>query len=117
MAEGSHLMESVRQFYAEKRGSLPTTKEAAHYFVDELEELTEIQEAGWSIENVGHFAKEAADVVFTLAGLCAARGIDLDEAFRLVCESNMTKQYTPEGKVQKGPGYREPDMSSALTWN
>ena len=52
--------------------------------------------------------------MFTLYGVAITVGVDLDEAFRLVAESNMTKQKTPEGKVIKGPDYIEPNMESAL---
>ena len=101
------MMEPVRNFYKEKRGSLPDVWEAWKYFEDEVVELDEAIDSN-------HVAKEAADVLFTLVGYCLTMGIDLDKAFQLVCESNMTKEFTPEGKIQKGSNYVEPDMSSAI---
>lgn len=66
-------------------------------------------------------AKELADAVIALYGTALTVGIDLDEAVRLVHASNMSKLAADgkpivrdDGKVMKGPNYREPDMSSAL---
>lgn len=66
-------------------------------------------------------AKELADAVIALHGTAITMGIDLDEAVRLVHASNMSKRgadgspiIRADGKVMKGPNYREPDMSSAL---
>lgn len=101
-------MESVRRFYAEKAGRVPRIGEAADYLVEEWREFKDSEDGS------EHQAKELADLVFTLAGYALAVGIDLDVAFRLVAESNMTKEPTPTGKVRKGAAYVEPDLSAAL---
>lgn len=107
----------VRAFYMEKRGSLPTFEAAADV---DFEEATEVEDAVAAFvlsehpDLVGHLAKELADRMFTGYGLALSLGIDLDKAFDLVCQSNMTKEPTPEGKVKKGAGYVEPDMREAL---
>ena len=103
------LMDAVRAFYAEKTSvKVPPFHEAQLYV---SEEWSEFLEAAPGSE---HEAKELADLVFTLAGYALAVGIDLDVAFRLVCESNMTKERTLSGKVQKGADYVEPDMREAM---
>jgi len=118
----------VAEFYREKRGSVPSLEEAADYLEEEYWEVDK-ELFKWEgdinvsrqwvprlVEEVdrAHLAKELADVLFTAYGVAIAAGIDLDKAFELVCISNMTKERTPEGKVQKGEAYQEPDMSEAL---
>lgn len=68
-----------------------------------------------------HTAKELADAVIALYGTAVTTGIDLDMAVRLVHRSNMSKVdadgkpiIREDGKVMKGPNYREPDMTAAL---
>jgi NTP pyrophosphatase (non-canonical NTP hydrolase) len=117
---GSNYQQAVEEFYRQKRGSNPDLREALAYLDEEASEFYATVEDDIfrviSIEDVDrkHFAKEAADLMFTLYGVAITVGVDLDEAFRLVAESNMTKQKTPEGKVIKGPDYIEPNMESAL---
>ena len=117
--------QAVEEFYREKRGSAPSIPEALQYLEEEIIELAHelycydcdeflSEEGEQDDESV---AKELADVMFTLYGVAIAADIDLDKAFRLVVESNMRKQKTPDGKVhkvQKGESYIEPDMSGAL---
>ena len=57
--------------------------------------------------------KELADLVFVCYQFAAAYQLDLDEALRLVFESNMSKLdeqgnviYRADGKVLKGPNYQ-----------
>lgn len=66
-------------------------------------------------------AKELADLLVVTYGTADVLGIDLDAAFRRVHESNMSKLgpdgsviRRDDGKVLKGPYYREPDMSEAV---
>ena len=61
-----------------------------------------------------HLAKELADVVFTLYGLAIKAGIDLDEALGIVCDDNLKKIRTEDGKVSKREGYVAPSMNGAL---
>lgn len=65
--------------------------------------------------------KEIADLQYVLDGLCVALGIDKDEAVRRVHESNMSKLgedgkpiLREDGKVLKGPNYKEPDMTDLV---
>ena len=66
-------------------------------------------------------AKELADLLYVIYGMASAFDIDIDEAFRRVHKSNMSKLgddgkpvYRADGKVMKGPNYRKPDMGG--TW-
>ena len=68
-----------------------------------------------------HFIKELADLLFVVYWLASALGIDLDEAFRQVWQSNMSKLgpdgkpvKRADGKVLKGPAYKEPDLSALV---
>lgn len=65
--------------------------------------------------------KELADLLYVTYGYAAAFGWDLNEAFRRVHASNMSKLgpdgkpiYRPDGKVMKGPNYRKPDLSDLV---
>lgn len=70
--------------------------------------------------NKKKLAKEIADLLYVTYGLAATYGIDIDTVFNLVHESNMSKLgedgkpiYRDDGKVLKGPNYKEPDLD---TW-
>ena len=56
--------------------------------------------------------KEACDVVWVTYGLLLAMGVNIDEAFGRVFDSNQSKlPFTyKNGKVQKGPNYQKPDL-------
>jgi len=71
--------------------------------------------------NFERITKEACDLIYVLVGMLEAFGINSDEAFRLVHESNMSKLgpdgepiYRDDGKVVKGPNYRPPDLSGVV---
>ena len=62
--------------------------------------------------------KELADVVFVCYQFAATYGLDLDEAMERIYQSNMSKLdeqgkpiYREDGKVLKGPNYKEPDLT------
>ena len=65
-----------------------------------------------------NFTKELTDVAYVTYWLAARVGIDLDAAFRLVHQSNMSKLgpdgkpvKREDGKVLKGPNYKAPDLT------
>jgi len=81
------------------------------------EEVMEIVEANTK-ENL---LKELADLQYVLSGFAVTFGLPLDEAFRRVHESNMSKLgedgkpiYREDGKVLKGPNYQPPDLSDLV---
>lgn len=61
--------------------------------------------------------KELADVQYVVSGMAVALGIPLEEVFRRVHESNMSKLVDgkplkrADGKFLKGPNYKKPDLS------
>jgi hypothetical protein len=68
-----------------------------------------------------HTLKELADLVFTCYQFAAAKGWNLDLALTRVFESNMSKLdidgkpiLREDGKVMKGPGYFEPQLSDLI---
>jgi predicted HAD superfamily Cof-like phosphohydrolase len=71
--------------------------------------------------NDTHTLKELADLVFTCYQFAAAQGWNLDLALTRVFESNMSKLdidgrpiLDERGKVMKGPGYLEPQLSDLI---
>ena len=61
--------------------------------------------------------KELADLLYVVYGFGVTYGWDLSKALELVHESNMSKLgpdgkpiYREDGKVLKGPNYKEPDL-------
>lgn len=66
-------------------------------------------------------AKELADILYVTYGTAAAFGIDIDAVFDIVHESNMSKLgedgkpiYREDGKVLKGPNYKEADLTGVV---
>lgn len=83
---------------------------------EELEELEDALYKGTAAET----AKELADLLYVVYGLCVANGMwpDIEEVFRRVHQSNMSKNgpdgkpiYNDQGKIMKGSDYKAPDFS------
>ena len=81
------------------------------------EEAKEVEEA----EEYAHLLKELADLVYVCYAMADVFDWDLDEAFRRVHESNMSKLdengkpiYREDGKVLKGPNYKAPDLGDLV---
>ncbi len=84
------------------------------------EEFLEVEEELLYKEQINKekLTKELADLLYVVYGTGATFGLPLDEAFSLVHESNMSKLAEDgsvlrreDGKVLKGPNYKEPDLS------
>jgi predicted HAD superfamily Cof-like phosphohydrolase len=80
------------------------------------EELDEFGEAVEKNDLVG-IADALTDLLYVVYGAGHAYGINLDKCFKEVHSSNMSKLgpdgkpiYREDGKVLKGPDYREPDL-------
>jgi len=80
------------------------------------EEWSEFHEA-YHMKDDCDQLKELADLVYVCYQFAASQEWDLDEAMRRVHESNMSKLdefgkpiYRPDGKVLKGPNYKEPHL-------
>lgn len=89
------------------------------------EEWNELNPEIWQSMQDGkltlNLAKEMADLVYVIYGLAITFGIDLDEAVKRVHESNMSKLgadgkpiVREDGKILKGPDYREPNMEGVF---
>jgi predicted HAD superfamily Cof-like phosphohydrolase len=85
------------------------------------EELDELQEA---IKNndLLEVADALTDILYVTYGAGHAFGIDLDNCFNEVHNSNMSKLgengepiYNESGKVMKGPNYFKPDLSKFVS--
>lgn len=67
-----------------------------------------------------HVIKELCDVLYVTYWLAARIGVDVNEAFRRVHASNMSKLVEGKpfkdasGKVLKGPHYRPPDLADIV---
>jgi predicted HAD superfamily Cof-like phosphohydrolase len=64
-----------------------------------------------------HILKEMADLLYVLYGTAVSYGWDLDEAFKRVHRSNMSKfpmTKNKDGKVVKGPNYIPPQLQDLV---
>ena len=84
---------------------------------EELEELKEAMENKDLLE----VADALTDILYVTYGAGHAFGIDLDQCFDEVQNSNMSKLgvdgkpiYNEDGKVMKGPKYFKPDLGKFL---
>lgn len=63
--------------------------------------------------------KELTDCQYVLSGFAATFSLELEEAFKRVHESNMTKflnepEYDADGKVKKGDDYQPPNLEDLV---
>ena len=84
------------------------------------EELEELKKA-ISDNDIVEVADALTDILYVTYGAGHAFGINLDECFNEVQDSNMSKLgkdkkpiYNEHGKVMKGPDYFKPDLSKFL---
>ena len=85
---------------------------------EELEELTE----AINNKDILEVADALTDILYVTYGAGHAFGIDLDQCFEEVQNSNMSKLdengkpiYNDSGKVMKGPNYFKPDLSKFVS--
>ena len=85
---------------------------------EELEELTEAM----NNKDLLEVADALTDILYVTYGAGHAFGIDLDQCFEEVQNSNMSKLdengkpiYNESGKVMKGPNYFKPDLSKFVS--
>ena len=84
------------------------------------EELEELKDACFNKDMV-EVADALADLLYVVYGAGHAFGIDLDDSFREVHVSNMSKLgedgkpiYREDGKVMKGPNFKPPALQEVL---
>ena len=85
------------------------------------EEVQELRD-GLAKKSMLEIADALTDILYVVYGAGHAFGIDLDDCFHEVHSSNMTKLgadgrplYREDGKVMKGPNYREPDLTKFIS--
>ena len=108
------LGQSGKFITAKSAKTLNEIEEEAKEFLEAADEVFADPENDKRREDL---LKELADLVFVCYQFAAAYQLDLDEALRLVFESNMSKLdeqgnviYRADGKVLKGPNYQPPDL-------
>ena len=82
------------------------------------EEFNELKQAVYSYDGTMEDVADAlCDILYVTYGMAHAFGIDIDECFREVHVSNMSKLgedgkpiYNEKGKVMKGPKYSAPNL-------
>ena len=74
-------------------------------------------------KDIKEVADALTDILYVTYGAGHAFGINLDECFKEVQSSNMSKLgidgkpiYNEKGKVMKGPKYFKPDLNKFLVW-
>lgn len=84
------------------------------------EEFGELREAIIN-DDIIEAADGLADILYVVYGAAAAFGIDIDDVFDEVHDSNMSKLgednkpiYNDQGKVMKGPHYFRPNIARVL---
>ena len=104
---------------------LKLIEEETEEFREAVETLFENTECGEGEDvlndNREDLAKELTDILYVCYWTAAKIGIDVNEAFRRVHASNMSKLgpdgkpvKREDGKVLKGPGYHAPDLSDIV---
>ena len=104
---------------------LKLIEEETEEFREAVENLFENTECGEGEDvlndNREDLAKELTDLLYVCYWTAAKIGIDVNEAFRRVHASNMSKLGPDgkpvkrgDGKVLKGPNYRAPDLSDIV---
>jgi predicted HAD superfamily Cof-like phosphohydrolase len=96
----------------------PRMRELRDLLVDE--ERQELKQA-FDNDDLVEVADALTDLLYVVYGYGAVCGIDLDECFKEVHRSNMSKLgpdgkpvLRPDGKILKGPQYSPPDLGPVL---
>ena len=119
--------ESVRKFMEifgqeiKEKASFPKDKITSLRYDLIKEELEELKEA-IDKRDLKEVADALTDILYVTYGAGHAFGINLDNCFEEVQNSNMSKLgksgkplYNDSGKVMKGPDYFKPDLSKFLS--
>lgn len=123
-AMGQPVSQGWKDFDGIRLG-LKLIEEETEEFREAVENLFENSECGEGEDVLNDsredLAKELADLLYVCYWTAAAIGLDVDETFRRVHASNMSKLGPDgkaikrgDGKVLKGPGYHAPDLSDLV---
>ena len=116
------MLKQFHETYLAKRNRKwseePGLEELASKLINE--EFKEFMYVSW--DNQAALLKELADLVYVCYGYADRFGWDLDEAFRRVHLSNMSKLdpvtgkpiFREDGKILKGSAYKEPNLKGLV---
>ena len=120
--------ESVRKFMktfgqeVKEKAEFPSDKITSLRYDLIEEELGELKDA-IEKKDIKEVADALTDILYVTYGAGHAFGINLDECFQEVQNSNMSKLgddgkpiYNENGKVMKGPKYFKPDLKKFIAW-
>jgi predicted HAD superfamily Cof-like phosphohydrolase len=123
-------MKKVKEFHKKMELAIdqPYSKELMNFrlqlFFEEIQELAtaalDVEEAEDTLERavlMQKLLKEMCDVVYVIKGMAVSFGMDFEEAFKLIHESNMSKLpllKDADGKVQKGLNYEPPILEGLV---
>jgi hypothetical protein len=114
-------MEFRRKYRLESYPSFPVRKLQRDLIIEEFKEFLQAEVDMQIImpESREHCLKELVDLVYVCYQFAAVMGWDLDEALRIVHESNMSKLddkgrpvLREDGKVMKGKNYKPPILAA-----
>ena len=118
--------ESVRKFMkifgqeVKEKAEFPNEKITSLRYDLIREELSELREA-LEKKDIKEVADALTDILYVTYGAGHAFGVNLDQCFNEVQNSNMSKLgsdgkpiYNEIGKVMKGPNYFKPDLSKFI---
>ena len=118
--------ESVKKFMKtfgqeiKEKACFPNEKITSLRYALIKEELEELKQAIDS-KDIKEVADALTDILYVTYGAGHAFGINLDECFQEVQNSNMSKLgengkpiFNDQGKVMKGPNYFKPDLSKFI---
>ena len=120
--------ESVRKFMktfgqeVKEKAGFPNDKITSLRYDLIKEELDELKEAMVN-RDIKEVADALTDILYVTYGAGHAFGINLDNCFKEVQNSNMSKLgrdgqpiYNDKGKVMKGPNYFKPNLNKFVAW-
>ena len=115
------FMKTFGQEVKEKAG-FPNDKITSLRYDLIKEELDELKEAMVN-RDIKEVADALTDILYVTYGAGHAFGINLDNCFKEVQNSNMSKLgrdgqpiYNDKGKVMKGPNYFKPNLNKFVAW-
>jgi predicted HAD superfamily Cof-like phosphohydrolase len=123
-------MQRVREFHnrMELAVDKPYSKDLMNFRLKLIfEEVQELATAALDVESsllpestevlMEKLLKEMCDVVYVIKGTAVSFGMDFDEAYKRVHQSNLSKlplTKDDDGKVLKGPNYKPPSMEGLV---
>jgi len=107
------------QMWMESAGQLVTADDPDAYVELQENQMTYIEEEFYELLHAynnlerGDVIKEATDLIWVTYGLLHTMGVDVEQAFARLADSNISKlPFTyKDGKVQKGPNYKKPHLN------